>query len=167
MGRHSTPFFHEFFHRGAKLGNATNRYEYTCRRCGRVLKNRAESLVAHLVGARSCPHVSADEAARVAVFINERNRRKERKRVQRAGVRPSGADVEAPARRGGADATAAEPLNGLAALAEAGRQLERPGNGEGPVANGAHVHARRRDSPSGTSDDCGETLHVLFHRDLS
>ena len=165
MGRRSTPFFHDFFHRGAKLGNASNRYEYTCRRCGRVLKNRAESLVAHLVGARGCPHVAPDEAARVAVFINERNRRKERKRAQRGSVRPSAAaEAETAVPRRG-DAEAAEPLNGLAALAEAGRQLEGPGRNEGADVNGAHAHAREPESPSGTSDDCSKVARKPVWRD--
>lgn len=49
MGRKPNQMILEFFDRGAKLPDGSNRYEHTCRACGEVFpKGRIESLMAHL-----------------------------------------------------------------------------------------------------------------------
>ncbi|KAI1410818.1 hypothetical protein F5Y13DRAFT_181110 [Hypoxylon sp. FL1857] len=62
MGRRPNPLILEFFERGAKLNDNSNRYHHRCKACGEDFpKGRSDSLTAHLT--RKCPAIS--EADRV------------------------------------------------------------------------------------------------------
>lgn len=37
MGRKPNPLILEFFERGPKIGDQSNRYQHTCKRCGEVV----------------------------------------------------------------------------------------------------------------------------------
>ncbi|KAJ4503055.1 hypothetical protein HRR83_008941 [Exophiala dermatitidis] len=64
MGRRPDALIAQYFARGAKIGDASNRYEYTCSRCGAHFpKGRRETLNAHLT--KKCPSVS--EAERIEI----------------------------------------------------------------------------------------------------
>lgn len=60
MGRRPNALVTEYFVRGEKLVDASNRYAHTCRRCGEYFaKGRVEALFSHLI--RRCPGVPQDE----------------------------------------------------------------------------------------------------------
>ena len=43
MGRRPNPLVVEFFERGAKLEDRTNRYEHRCKNCGELVSTRGVS----------------------------------------------------------------------------------------------------------------------------
>lgn len=56
MGRRPNQLVLEFFHRGPKLQDASNRYEHTCKRCGEVVcLCHGPALVTPELKARSSP----------------------------------------------------------------------------------------------------------------
>ncbi|KAI2629490.1 hypothetical protein GGS21DRAFT_526410 [Xylaria nigripes] len=62
MGRRPNPLILEFFERGAKLNDNSNRYHHRCKACGEDFpKGRIDSLVTHLT--KKCPAIS--EADRI------------------------------------------------------------------------------------------------------
>ncbi|ODH40554.1 hypothetical protein ACO22_01591 [Paracoccidioides brasiliensis] len=64
MGRRPNCIVREFFNRGAKLMDSSNRYEHTCKSCGQKFpKGRADSLLGHLV--KTCQAISAADKERV------------------------------------------------------------------------------------------------------
>lgn len=64
MGRKPNGIVSEFFNRGAKLADSSNRYEHTCKSCGQKFpKGRADSLLSHLV--KTCQAISAVDKQRV------------------------------------------------------------------------------------------------------
>ncbi|EEQ90341.1 uncharacterized protein BDCG_05461 [Blastomyces dermatitidis ER-3] len=64
MGRKPNGIVTEFFNRGAKLPDSSNRYEHTCKSCGQNFpKGRADSLLSHLV--KTCQAISAADKQRV------------------------------------------------------------------------------------------------------
>ncbi|EGC42972.1 conserved hypothetical protein [Histoplasma capsulatum var. duboisii H88] len=64
MGRKPNGIVSEFFHRGAKLADSSNRYEHTCKSCGQDFpKGRTDSLLSHLV--KTCQAISVADKQRV------------------------------------------------------------------------------------------------------
>lgn len=62
MGRKPNPLIQEYFDRGSKLADSSNRYPHTCKLCGeRFPKGRLDSLMSHIT--KKCPAIS--EAARM------------------------------------------------------------------------------------------------------
>ncbi|KAK5164966.1 uncharacterized protein LTR77_009631 [Saxophila tyrrhenica] len=60
MGRRPNQLVVEFFERGEKLGDNSNRYRHTCRRCGQCFpKGRVDTLQAHVL--RNCPKISPED----------------------------------------------------------------------------------------------------------
>ena len=60
MGRRPNQLVLEFFERGQKLPDSSNRYEHTCKRCGEQFpKGRLDSLLSHLL--RRCPNVTEQD----------------------------------------------------------------------------------------------------------
>lgn len=57
MGRKPNALILEFFERGAKLADQSNRYEHSCKRCGEVVSEHARVLCMLLltVGKTSFP----------------------------------------------------------------------------------------------------------------
>ncbi|KAK5120951.1 hypothetical protein LTR85_005735 [Meristemomyces frigidus] len=67
MGRRPNQLVLEFFQRGPKLPDASNRYEHSCKRCGEVFpKGRLDSLMGHIL--RRCPNVTQHD--RETVFLH-------------------------------------------------------------------------------------------------
>ncbi|KAL1306897.1 hypothetical protein AAFC00_005541 [Neodothiora populina] len=63
MGRKPNALILEFFERGPKLNDQSNRYQHTCRRCGEVFpKGRPDSLIRHLF--EKCPKITQADRAR-------------------------------------------------------------------------------------------------------
>ncbi|KAF2401343.1 hypothetical protein EJ06DRAFT_388169 [Trichodelitschia bisporula] len=60
MGRKPNPVIQAYFNRGAKLDDASNRYEHTCKKCGAEFrKGRPETLSNHIE--KKCPSISDAE----------------------------------------------------------------------------------------------------------
>lgn len=67
MGRKPNPLILEFFQRGQKLEDASNRYQHTCKACGEKFpKGRIDSLTAHLF--RKCPAIPYKDRERAALL---------------------------------------------------------------------------------------------------
>ncbi|KAF2771648.1 hypothetical protein EJ03DRAFT_20978 [Teratosphaeria nubilosa] len=67
MGRKPNQLVHEFFARGRKLEDASNRYEHTCKKCSELFpKGRVDALLSHLL--KRCPNVTP--ADREHVFLH-------------------------------------------------------------------------------------------------
>ncbi|KAF2637957.1 hypothetical protein P280DRAFT_431982 [Massarina eburnea CBS 473.64] len=63
MGRRPNPLILEYFERGSKLEDASNRYQHTCKSCGENFpKGRADSLINHLI--KKCPALPHHDRAR-------------------------------------------------------------------------------------------------------
>ncbi|KIX04629.1 uncharacterized protein Z518_05499 [Rhinocladiella mackenziei CBS 650.93] len=69
MGRRQNPLIGEYFQRGAKIGDSSNRYAQTCRRCGQQFpKGRNECLVAHLT--KKCASMSYEERTKIVLRLH-------------------------------------------------------------------------------------------------
>ncbi|KAJ9647753.1 hypothetical protein H2199_001527 [Coniosporium tulheliwenetii] len=70
MGRKPNPLILEYFERGAKLEDSSNRYQHTCKSCGEKFpKGRIDSLTAHLV--KKCPALSLQDRQRAILQFHE------------------------------------------------------------------------------------------------
>lgn len=68
MGRKPNPLITEFFIRGAKLNDSTNRYQHTCRRCGELFaKGRVDAMTSHLM--TKCPAISEPDRTRATLEV--------------------------------------------------------------------------------------------------
>jgi len=120
MGRKPNQLILEFFERGPKLDDASNRYQHTCKACGEHFpKGRTDSLNNHLT--KRCQAIPLRDRQRAALQIHEL---------------PDMPDGESIASRGNSgtfqngkkvDLTFAgsRKLTGLEALAEASRQFAK------------------------------------------
>lgn len=67
MGRKRNPLITEFFDRGAKLKDNSNRYAYRCKLCGEDFsKGRVETLTTHLL--KKCPAISDEDRTSAALY---------------------------------------------------------------------------------------------------
>ncbi|MCJ1479590.1 hypothetical protein MMC13_008276 [Lambiella insularis] len=125
MGRKPNQLVTEFFTRGPKLEDASNRYQYTCKACGEHFpKGRMEILASHL--ANKCGALSGEDRDRALMQLRqvpEQTKSRQRQHLQENDLRISGkreklslAQVSSLERK----------LTGLEALAEASRQVEHP-----------------------------------------
>lgn len=70
MGRKPNQLILEFFERGAKLEDSSNRYQHTCRSCGEKFpKGRIDSLTNHLV--KKCPAISLRDRQKALLQLND------------------------------------------------------------------------------------------------
>ncbi|KAK7536185.1 uncharacterized protein J3D65DRAFT_407012 [Phyllosticta citribraziliensis] len=70
MGRKPNQLILEFFERGPKLEDASNRYQHTCRSCGeRFPKGRIDTLTAHLV--KKCPALTSQDRQRAILQFHD------------------------------------------------------------------------------------------------
>jgi hypothetical protein len=70
MGRKPNQLILEFFIRGQKLEDASNRYQHTCRACGEKFpKGRIDSLTNHLV--KKCQAIPLRDRQRVLLRLHE------------------------------------------------------------------------------------------------
>ena len=64
MGRKPNALVLQYFERGPKLEDSSNRYQHTCKSCGeRFPKGRLDSLVNHLI--QKCTSLSFDERKKI------------------------------------------------------------------------------------------------------
>ncbi|KAI0406819.1 hypothetical protein F4802DRAFT_605959 [Xylaria palmicola] len=69
MGRRPNPLILEFFERGAKLNDNSNRYHHRCKACGEDFpKGRIDSLTNHLT--KKCPAISAADRINACLALH-------------------------------------------------------------------------------------------------
>ncbi|KJZ77988.1 hypothetical protein HIM_02625 [Hirsutella minnesotensis 3608] len=69
MGRRPNPLILEYFERGPKLTDNSNRYPHTCKQCGENFpKGRIDSLTAHIT--KKCPAISESERMRACLELH-------------------------------------------------------------------------------------------------
>ncbi|KAI1482416.1 hypothetical protein F4774DRAFT_407023 [Daldinia eschscholtzii] len=69
MGRKPNPIILEFFERGAKLNDNSNRYHHSCKSCGENFpKGRYDSLINHLT--KKCPALSKEARTRACLTVH-------------------------------------------------------------------------------------------------
>ncbi|QPH16219.1 hypothetical protein C2857_000806 [Epichloe festucae Fl1] len=69
MGRRPNPLILEYFERGPKLNDNSNRYPHTCKQCGENFpKGRIDSLTTHIT--KRCPAISDSERMRACLELH-------------------------------------------------------------------------------------------------
>lgn len=69
MGRKPNPLILEYFVRGPKLNDNSNRYPHTCKQCGENFpKGRIDSLTTHIT--RKCPAISESDRMRACLELH-------------------------------------------------------------------------------------------------
>ena len=126
MGRKPNRLVSEFFARGTKLNNGSNRYVQTCNACGEVfLKGRIETLVNHLQ--KRCQSTSHTDRHRISAQLQELSESENGIHAVLNGRATGDCQIQMstklPVGHG-------QKFTGLEALAEASRQIERPGKGK-------------------------------------
>ena len=135
MGRKPNPIILEFFERGPKLADASNRYQHTCRACREKFpKGRIDSLTTHLL--KKCLHISSQDRRRAVHQLHDLpdpdgsdGSRGSQRRPRRRAAQLAFRRVDDGHRPGHGFAAAAPPDAGhnwppLETLAEASRQFE-------------------------------------------
>ena len=135
MGRKPNQLILEFFHRGPKLEDASNRYQHTCKACGEVFpKGRIDSLTNHLV--KKCQAIPLRDRQRVLLRLHEL-----------PDLTDGESNKDSPTGKGKGEGGFPNRQNfdGLNVLAEASRQVgasdvtKRPGYTQSVTAGGKTV----------------------------
>ncbi|KAL8733711.1 MAG: hypothetical protein Q9166_001904 [cf. Caloplaca sp. 2 TL-2023] len=125
MGRKPNQLVIEYFNRGAKLEDNSNRYVHTCKACGKHFpKGRVESLVAHL--AKSCPSIGREDRMRIHGQTNPAPYPLLQEDRNIVGTLDSFNSHVFTDHQDILPVSSSRSLTGLEALAEASRQLEHP-----------------------------------------
>ncbi|KAH0536151.1 hypothetical protein FGG08_006955 [Glutinoglossum americanum] len=130
MGRKPNQLILEFFERGQKLEDASNRYQHTCKACGEKFpKGRIDSLTTHLV--KKCPAIALRDRQRALLQLHElptdveglepaplrdESRKSDAEALSKASFSQRGATVELP--------FSTRNLTPLETLAEVSRQFD-------------------------------------------
>ena len=129
MGRKPNQLVLEYFDRGAKLEDNSNRYVHTFIACGSFFpKGRVEGLIAHV--AKNCAAVRREDRMRILSQAAPAPQNNNPLDCSRSHVSEEHQSIPAVSSSG-------RSLTGLEALAEASRQLEHPRKpGIGPALQG-------------------------------
>lgn len=135
MGRKPNQLVLEYFDRGAKLEDNSNRYVHTCKACGRVFpKGRVEGLIAHV--AKNCAGIRREDRMRILSQATPAPQPASQHRNNSDPLDCSRSHVSEEHQSIPA-VSSGRSLTGLEALAEASRQLEHPRKpGIGPALQG-------------------------------
>ncbi|KAL8715266.1 MAG: hypothetical protein Q9220_001224 [cf. Caloplaca sp. 1 TL-2023] len=125
MGRKPNQLVLEYFDRGVRLNDSSNRYEQTCKACNAHFpKGRIESLIAHVE--KKCPALKEEDR----LHVTARSQTSSPHISDTSGIlldQPTQPEhKESIAHRSTLPVGDGRSLTGLEALAEASRQLERP-----------------------------------------
>jgi len=134
MGRKANPIVLEYFERGPKLNDSSNRYPHKCKLCGANFpKGRNEQLIAHLT--KKCPAMSEGDRVNVILTLNGITR------MPKNLTQSNGQPVDLPVIQ--------RNWTALETLAEVSRQIDlndkhddRPADGTAPP-NGAESDANK------------------------
>ncbi|PFH59893.1 hypothetical protein XA68_11719 [Ophiocordyceps unilateralis] len=129
MGRRPNPLILEYFERGPKLNDNSNRYPHTCKQCGENFpKGRIDSLTAHIT--KRCPAISESERMRACLELH--GIAHARPPTQRAGrTHTQATGPETPAQE-----AMPQGWSALETLAEASRQVDLNENNRSPNGYG-------------------------------
>jgi hypothetical protein len=140
MGRKPNQLILEFFDRGQKLEDASNRYQHTCKSCGEKFpKGRIDSLTAHLV--KKCPAISLRDRQKALLQLNDLPDLPENR--ARNGEAASGQPAPLELPMGNRNWTALETL------AEVSRQIDlsEKGDDRGTQNRSAGARSRTEEGP--------------------
>ena len=139
MGRKPNQLILEFFTRGPKLEDSSNRYQHTCKACGEKFpKGRIDSLTNHLV--KKCQAIPLRDRQRVLLRLHE---------LPDLTEGDANKDPNAPAGKKGDGSFGTRPtFDGLNVLAEASRQV------------GASDHTKRGPAYTQSVTSGGKTVVV-------
>lgn len=141
MGRRPNPLILEYFVRGPKLNDNSNRYPHTCKQCGEAFpKGRIDSLTTHIT--KKCPAISESDRMRACLELHGIASSRAPPDRSQSEVQGNGQPAVAPVLPQGWSA--------LETLAEASRQVDLNENSRGQKgqdnptnpANGEHVGDR-------------------------
>ncbi|KAF3483241.1 uncharacterized protein GIQ15_02565 [Arthroderma uncinatum] len=133
MGRKPNTLITEFFHRGEKLPDSSNRYEHTCRLCGeKFSKGRPDTLINHI--SKICPAISTADRDRVVYMSGiTANGQRDKGAVRQGQPNADSSSAKMTNSTRGKRATNFQngpSLNGLNVLAEASRRVGASSEGQ-------------------------------------
>ena len=119
MGRKAHPLIIEYFERGAKLKDNSNRYEHTCKACGELFpKGRIEVLLGHIL--KRCSALSSGLRQRLVLQAHDLPLTDGGPELQRDGVTPTNAGNPETV----SNAVSSSYYNALNVLADASQTVE-------------------------------------------
>ncbi|PHH90631.1 hypothetical protein CDD83_3078 [Cordyceps sp. RAO-2017] len=133
MGRRPNPLILEYFERGPKLNDNSNRYPHTCKQCGENFpKGRIDSLTAHIT--KKCPAISESERMRACLELHGiAHARSAAERHHQVLAREIGSTIP-PA------SSLPQEWSALETLAEASRQVDLNENNRSPNSQSIQNH---------------------------
>ncbi|KAG6027985.1 hypothetical protein E4U40_001271 [Claviceps sp. LM458 group G5] len=159
MGRRPNPLILEYFERGPKLNDNSNRYPHTCKQCGENFpKGRIDSLVTHIT--KKCPAISDSERMRACLELHgitharTAAERHHQSQLAQAAAQANGQDVSSSSLQQGWSA--------LETLAEASRQVDRSETGRGNDAKQPGQACEASVEPNGVQNGEGLELHEQY-----
>ncbi len=148
MGRKPNQLILEFFDRGAKLPDGSNRYEHTCKACGeRFPKGRIESLMSHLK--TKCQAIGSEDRHRA---FSQSNEHPDSELQDGDGSLGFAAVIKGEQHTTKLPISGRRKLTGLEALAEASRQID---NVIDPVLQDVWKYGMDVDGPQDASNPVG------------
>ncbi|KAG5978933.1 hypothetical protein E4U55_005754, partial [Claviceps digitariae] len=122
MGRRPNPLILEYFERGPKLNDNSNRYPHTCKQCGENFpKGRIDSLTTHIT--KRCPAISDSERMRACLELHGITQaRSAAERQHQAQLAHAAAHVNGQQL---SPSSLQQGWSALETLAEASRQVDR------------------------------------------
>ena len=143
MGRKPNPLILEYFERGPKLQDNSNRYPHTCKQCGENFpKGRIDSLTTHIT--KRCPAISDSERMRACLELHGINHAKtaaERQQQVQAAQAAHAAQTNGQEMSPGA---LDQGWSALETLAEASRQVDLNENSRVQKASATNGHSTER-----------------------
>ncbi|KAL1900355.1 hypothetical protein Cpir12675_001039 [Ceratocystis pirilliformis] len=162
MGRKPNPLILEYFQRGPKLADNSNRYPHTCRLCGEDFpKGRIDSLTGHITKSGKCPAISETERINACLTLHGIPSVPPVAERLSAGITAHNAVDVASA----TDTILAQQWSALEALAEASRQVDMSEKHDRPGSALVHVQLSNGDS-SGMGNMSGNGLQGADRFDL-
>jgi len=142
MGRKPNPLILEYFERGPKLNDNSNRYPHTCKQCGENFpKGRIDSLTAHIT--KKCPAISDSERMRACLELHGiAHARSAAERHQQALARENGQALS--------PASLPQGWSALETLAEASRQVDLNENSRAGSQKASQPAVANVVAPNGT-----------------
>lgn len=115
MGRKPNPLILEYFVRGPKLNDNSNRYPHTCKQCGENFpKGRIDSLTTHIT--KKCPAISESDRMRACLELHGITNARASAERPPPETQPNGQPVDVP--------NLPQGWSALETLAEASRQVD-------------------------------------------
>ncbi|KAI8941394.1 hypothetical protein NX059_002617 [Plenodomus lindquistii] len=118
MGRRPNQLILEYFERGPKLEDASNRYQHTCKSCGEKFpKGRIDSLTNHLV--KKCPALPLRDRQRALLQFNEMP-------LPDGMAQPAGTSTSARSGTGASTSMSTSTSTGALGHMQSGRKMSLP-----------------------------------------